>query len=253
MKLDVDGLRFCYDSREILHGVCMEILPGETVGILGPNGSGKTTLIRCLNRVLTPIQGSVMLDGREIGGMPRLEVARGVGYVPQAHVNDIVSPNVFETVLMGRRPHVTWDFSSRDKEIAWKAMEDMDVKHLAAQEFSRLSSGQMQRVLIARAIAQEARILLLDEPTSNLDVKYQLEVMRIIVDLARNRGVGACVIVHDLDLAIRFCDKVILMDGGSIMAAGSAEDVLTPKNIRDVYEVEAVVDRNYGRPRIVVL
>ncbi len=253
MKLTVDGIEFGYGSKAVLDDVGFEVGESEIVGILGPNGSGKTTLIRCINRILTPHQGKIFLDGDDVSCMSRLDVARNLGYVPQNATNESSSPNVFEVVLMGRRPHITWEFGENDREIAWSAMDEMGVKGLATQDFSRLSSGQAQRVLIARAIAQEARIFLLDEPTSNLDVRYQLEVMDVITRLVRERGVGACVIVHDLDLAMRYCDKVILMDGGKVIAAGMTEDVLTSENIKCVYGVDAVIDHSYGRSRVVIL
>lgn len=253
MQLKMEGVEFSYDSTPILKNVGIELHPSEILGILGPNGSGKTTMVRCINGILKPQQGHIVLDATEIKSLPRLEVAKNISYVPQNSSNDMTSPNVYEVVLMGRRPHITWEFSERDKEIVWKAMEEMDVKNFATVDFSKLSSGQSQRVLIARAIAQEARILLLDEPTSNLDVKYQIDVMDTIHKLVHNKKISACAIIHDLDLAMRFCDKVVLLNEGRIIAAGPTRMVLTPKNIKDVYGVESVIDESYDRPRVLIL
>ncbi|WII10005.1 ABC transporter ATP-binding protein [Methanomassiliicoccales archaeon LGM-DZ1] len=249
----MDSVEFSYGSKPVLKGVDLELDPSEILGILGPNGSGKTTMMRCINCILEPQQGHVLLDGEDVRSLPRLEMARRMGYVPQNKVDSMTAPTVYEVVLMGRRPHIKWEYGQKDRDIAWAAMEEMNVKDLAAEDFSSLSSGQTQRVLMARAIAQEADILLLDEPTSNLDVKYQLEVMNTVKDLVGSRGIGAIAIIHDLDLAMRYCDKAVILDGGVIVAAGKTEDVITPKIVKEVYGVDVIIDRNYGRPRVIVL
>ncbi len=253
MRLRIDNVVFSYGSSMILKDVCLDAAPGEILGILGPNGSGKTTLLRCINRILTPKQGRVALDGADIRDMSRTELSRRVGYVPQHHTSEACTPTVYEVVLMGRRPHVTWEFGEEDREIAWQAMEEMDIKGLSSHRFDQLSSGQAQRVLMARAIAQEVKMLLLDEPTSNLDVKYQIDVMSTILDQVRTKDIGACAVVHDLDLAMRFCDKVVLLHDGKVLAAGSKGDVLTPDNIRMAYGVDSVIDRLHGRERVLII
>jgi len=253
MQLRIDSIVFSYGSTAVLQDVCLDASPGDILGILGPNGSGKTTLLRCINGILAPKQGSIAIDGADIGKMSRIELTKRIGYVPQNSINDMCTPTAFEVVLMGRRPHVVWEFGSKDREIAWKAMEEMDIKHLSSQRFDRLSSGQAQRVLMARAIAQEVKMLLLDEPTSNLDARYQIEVMRAVQNQVRTKNIGACAVVHDLDLAMRFCDKVVLLHEGKVLAAGTRKEVLTPENIRVAYGVDSVVENIYGRERILIM
>ena len=253
MQLKMNGVEFSYDSTPVLQDICIELHQSEVLGILGPNGSGKTTMIRCMNGILTPQQGSILLDETDVRDLSRIEIAKNISYVPQNSADNMTSPTVYEIVLMGRRPHITWEFSEFDKKIAWNAMEEMDVKQLASTAFNKLSNGQAQRVLIARSIAQEANIILLDEPTSNLDVRYQLDVMDTLCNLVHQKNICACTIMHDLDLAMRFCDKVILLNKGRITAAGPTQDVLTSENIKEVYEINAVIDTSYDRPRVLIM
>jgi iron complex transport system ATP-binding protein len=253
MKFKVSGIAFAYDSVPILEDVGMEIQNGEVVGILGPNGSGKTTFMKCVNRLLTPSQGSVILDDVDILALKKHEAAKYLGYVPQNSSMEISYPTVYEIVMMGRRPFGNWKANSDDEEAVWRAMEEMDVHTLALKRFNELSSGQTQRVLMARAIAQEADVLLLDEPTSNLDIKYQIEVMTTVRNLVETKGICACAIVHDLELAMKYCDKTVLLYEGSVLSAGAPEDVITSDNIRKVYGVEIAVDRHYGSPHVIIL
>jgi iron complex transport system ATP-binding protein len=244
---------FDYGRTNVLKDVYLDASPGEILGILGPNGSGKTTMLKCINGILTPKQGRIAIAGEDVEGMRRVELSRKIGYVPQSSGNEICSPTVYEVVLMGRRPHVTWEYGDKDRTAVWKAMEEMDVKDISSQRFDRLSSGQAQRVLMARAIAQEVKVLLLDEPTSNLDVRYQIEVMRSVQSQVTKRNISACAVVHDLDLAMRFCDKVVLLNKGKVLAAGRTEDVLSPSNIKAAYGVDSVIQSIHGRPRVLIM
>lgn len=251
--LRAEKIQFGYKKDKlILNGVGLEINRSEILGIMGPNGSGKTTFMKCLNRLLTPIQGEILLMGKALDDYSGKEVAKCIGFVPQSTDSGLSSPMVYDIVMMGRRPHMTWQFTQKDDEFVWDIMKELDVAHLASHHFNELSSGQSQRVLIARAIAQEADIFLLDEPTSNLDVKYQIEVMRLIRDLVDEKNVCACAIIHDLDLAMKYCDKVILLHNGDIVAAGNPVEALTPETIKEVYGVGAFVENVHGRYRVMM-
>ena len=253
MKLKIKAVTFSYDSSPVLENICLELAPSQLLGIVGPNGSGKSTLIKCIDRILKPQKGSILLDEKDIGNMSRMDIARRMGYVPQ--VSSRVFPaTVFDTVLMGRRPHLGWCSSDRDIDKVVEILELLDIDDLALRDFGELSGGQQQKVLIARALVQEADVLLLDEPTSSLDIKHQLEVMDIIVNLVRERGLSAIMAIHDLNLASGFSDKIVILKNGKLYAAGEPREVLNSENIREVYGVETtIINSDLGRPYIIPL
>ncbi|MCW3128848.1 MAG: ABC transporter ATP-binding protein [Methanophagales archaeon] len=250
MKLKVKEMEFSYASTPVLENVCMELAPSEILGIVGPNGAGKSTLLRCIDRILKPQRGSILLDGQEIKEMSRMEIARRMGYVPQTSTR-VFPATVFDTVLMGRRPHLGWRSNEQDVEKVLEVLKLLDIVEFALRDFNEISGGQQQKVLIARALAQEADILLLDEPTSNLDIRHQLEAMDIIKKLVKEMGISAIMAIHDLNLGSRYSDRIIMLNGGTIIDAGNPASVLTPENIKQVYGVEAVVRNESGRPYIV--
>ena len=250
MKLKVKNVEFSYASTPILENVCMELAPSEILGIVGPNGAGKSTLLRCIDRILKPQRGSILLDGQEIKEMSRMEIARRMGYVPQTSQR-VFPATVFDTVLMGRRPHLGWRSNEQDVEKVLEILKLLEIVEFALRDFNEISGGQQQKVLIARALAQEADVLLLDEPTSNLDIKHQLEAMDIIKKLVKEKGISAIMAIHDLNLGSRYSDEIVMLNGGSIFDAGNPSSVLTPENIKQVYGVEAVVRNESGRPYIV--
>ena len=250
MKLKIEEVEFSYASEPILKGVCLELAQSEILGIVGPNGAGKSTLIRCINRILAPQKGSILLDEKEIKKMRRKDLAKKLGYIPQTSGHAFPS-TVFDAILMGRRPHIGWRSSEKDEEIVLDILHLLNIEDLAMRDINEISGGQQQKVYIARALAQEPDVLLLDEPTSNLDIRHQLDVMDAIKNLVKEKGISAIMAIHDLNLGSRYADRIVMLNGGSIVAAGNPSSVLTSENIKRVYSVEAVVKNESGRPYIV--
>jgi len=251
VNITIKSLTFGYNGSMILDGLNLVVEDSEVLGLVGPNGSGKTTLIKCIDKILKP-KGSILIDGRDIDTVSRTELAKRLGYVPQSSSTPLAT-TVFDTVLMGRRPHISWRVSDSDLDKVADILGLLHLEYLAMRDFSQLSGGQKQKVLIARALAQEPEVLLLDEPTSSLDMKHQLEVMETISSLVKEKKISAVMALHDLNLASMFVDKLAILKGGKIYAAGEPIDLLNAKNIRDVYGVEAVVMNNLDRPYIVPL
>lgn len=251
VNITIKSLTFGYNGSMILDNLNLVVEDSEVLGLVGPNGSGKTTLIKCMDKILKP-KGSILIDGRDIDTVSRTDLAKRLGYVPQSSSTPLAT-TVFDTVLMGRRPHISWRVSDSDLDKVADILGLLHLEYLAMRDFSQLSGGQKQKVLIARALAQEPEVLLLDEPTSSLDMKHQLEVMETISSLVKEKKISAVMALHDLNLASMFVDKLAILKGGKIYAAGEPIDLLNAKNIRDVYGVEAVVMNNLDRPYIVPL
>jgi iron complex transport system ATP-binding protein len=251
MNITVQGITFSYRSTPTLNAVSMQLQDSEVLGMVGPNGSGKTTLLKCINKILEPKQGKILLGEQSLSKMNRLEVAKQIGYVPQSTLGNNEATTVFEMVLMGRRPHVTWQSSEKDEEKVWKALKTLNVEHLSMRNFYELSGGEQQRVLVARSLAQEAKVLLLDEPTSNLDIRHQLEVMDLTRKLVANQQLSAAVAIHDLNLAARYCDKIVMMKEGKVFAAGETKEVLSVDNIGVAYGVEVEIGYCKNNPYII--
>jgi iron complex transport system ATP-binding protein len=252
IKLQAKDIVFGYNSHPILEEVNFEIAPSRLVTIVGPNGSGKSTLIKCIDRILSPKGGCILIDRKDVTKMTRMDMAKYLSYVPQSSVR-IFPTNVFDTILMGRRPHIGWLGSEEDEKKVWDVLRLLNIERLALSNFNELSGGQQQKVLIARALVQEAEVMLLDEPTSNLDIWHQLDVMNIIRDVVKKREITALMALHDLNLAATFSDRIIMMKRGKIVAAGDPSSVITEENIAAVYRVEAVVKSCSDRPQIMPL
>ncbi len=252
MKLKIKNVEFSYTSRPVLKDICLELAATEMLGVVGPNGAGKSTIIRCLNNILTPQKGTILLDEEEIRKMRRLAIAKKIGYVPQGTAQ-VFSATVFDTVLMGRRPHLSWQSSKKDEKIVLEILEMLNIAEIAMSDINELSGGQQQKVFIARALAQEPEVLLLDEPTSNLDIRHQLEVMNIIQNLVREKGMAIVMAIHDLNLASRYAEKIIMMCNGKVFSAGVPATVFTPGNIEQVYGVTAKVNSDPEMPYILPL
>lgn len=250
--LEVGGLTFGYGSEPLLKDVSFTLDRPELVCVIGPNGVGKTTLVKCINKLLRPDSGNVTLDGEDVLGMRLMDLARKMAFVPN-RMDSVFRMSVAETVLMGRFPFAQWANSDRDLEVADRAMDALGLQPLSERDVSELSSGQVQKVLIARGLAQEPRILILDEPTSNLDVKHQMEVMGFLRRYAVENEIIVLMVCHDLNLTAAFADRIIMVADGGIFADGSAWDVMTESNIRDVYGVGSKVIDVEGRPHIILM
>jgi iron complex transport system ATP-binding protein len=237
--LEVREMEFGYGGRFRLAGVTFEVAPGEILGVIGPNGSGKTTLVRLLSKVCTPERGEIRLGGTELGRLSRRALARQVAVLPQ-DLAPAFALTVEELVLMGRHPHAGGRFfeTAGDLERAREAMALAGVRELAGQPLDSLSGGERQRATLARALAQEPRLLLLDEPTSHLDLRHQREVVGLLRRLNRDRGLSVLLVSHDLNLAGEVADRVLLLSGGRVARIGSPAQVLD----------EAVLEAAYGCP-----
>jgi len=243
--LGAEGINLSIDGAHILRGVSTSLKPGELVGLIGPNGAGKTTLLKVLGGLLQPTGGEVRLLGEPLARYQPRQVARLIAHVPQSTLTDFAF-TVREVVLMGRSPHLGrfQIEQTADREISQRAMERLHVEGLADRLITTLSGGERQRVFIARALAQQPRVLLLDEPTANLDVRHQLDVLELVADLARAENLGVIAALHDLDLAAHYCDRLVLMEAGRVLADSAPEHVLTPQNVAAAFEVDAQVYRD---------
>ncbi len=243
--IQIEHLSFAYEQRQVLQDISFAVQEGQILSLLGPNGSGKTTLLRCFNKILRPQQGRICLQGQPLEQIPLRHLAKLIGYVPQQE--SVTFPfSVFETVLMGRRPHVGWRLQPHDLEMVEECLRALHLEHLSQRRVTELSGGERQRVALARALAQEPQVLLLDEPTSSLDLRHQLEVMETVAALVKSRGLTAVLAMHDLNLAARFTDQIVMLHQGQLFCAGQPAAVLTRDNIRTVYGVEADIHRRNG-------
>ena len=252
MRLIIDGIEFGYSSTPVLKDITLDANGPQLLSIIGPNGVGKSTLIHCINRILSPNKGTVMIDGDMVNDISLKDLAKKVGYVPYS-ANDTFPLSVVDTVLMGRHPHATYKSLDKDLDIVYDTLRLLNIEDLALRNFNELSAGQHQKVMLARGLVQEPEILLLDEPTSNLDIKHQMEVTRILRDLALEKNILIIMISHDLNIAAKYSDTMIMLHGGNIFAIGKPNEVITKENIKAVYDVDSEVIESHGRPHLIML
>ncbi|MFC0596834.1 ABC transporter ATP-binding protein [Streptomyces palmae] len=253
-RLAAKGLTLAYEDRTVVDGLDLEIPHGKVTVIVGPNACGKSTLLRALGRLLKPRSGAVLLDGTELSRIPSRQIARAIGLLPQTPVPP-EGITVADLVSRGRQPHQKWwqQWSDADEKVIVEAMERTATAELAERLVDELSGGQRQRVWIAMALAQETDVLLLDEPTTYLDIAHQVEVLDLVRQLNLERGRTVVAVLHDLNQAARYADHLIAMKAGRIVAQGAPGDVVTADLVREVFGLASVVvpDPVTGDPLVV--
>ncbi len=239
----IQGVEVRYNSVKALDDISMDVDEGEIVAVLGPNGSGKTTLLKTIDGILKPVKGSVYIDSKNVLQMGRKEAAKLVSFVPQ-HINMVQGVKVIDFVVTGRKPHIDFAPTTRDIELVLKYLRYVDAEHLADRDIMELSGGEFQRILIARALVAEPRIILLDEPTANLDIKYQIAILNLIAKLSKEKKLTVVMSLHDLTQAYRYAEKAIFLNNGRVHAMGKIEEVMNEEVIEIVYGVKAKVMPN---------
>ncbi len=252
--LTLEGVDFAYGKGKLtLKDITLDIRNPQLISIIGPNGVGKSTLIHCINKILSPTHGIVMVDETDVSEIKIKDLAKKIGYVPYS-ASDTFPLTVVDTILMGRNPHSKWRGDlHEDMNIVKEVLDLMDIRSLAMRPFNELSAGQHQRVMLARGLAQEPEILLLDEPTANLDIKHQMDVIRTLKKLSVRKKIVVIMISHDLNLAAKYSDNIIMMSEGTIYAVGRPSDVINGESIKAVYDVDAEVIVREGRPFTILL
>ena len=248
MMLTVNELKFMYRNKNVLQEIGFSIERGQVVAVLGPNGVGKTTLLKCLNRILRPRKGAVLLDDENLLDLSTMDIARRVGYVPQRVETGRLT--AFDAVLLGRHPHIGWDVTSRDLSIVDAIFTRLGMENQRLAYIDEMSGGELQKVAIARALVQEPRVLLLDEPTSNLDLKNQVDILTIIREVVCDHNIAAVMTMHDLNQALRFADTFIFIKNGTVYRHGST-DIITPEIIEEVYGLPVMIGE-FGGVRCVI-
>ncbi len=256
LNMELSGVDFAYSSGKdgvpVLNDISLKIEGAQLISVLGPNGVGKSTLIHCMNKILEPLEGFVRVSNRDLESISIKDLSRFMGYVPYSSYNNFPL-TVTDTVLMGRHPHSKWGTLDEDLKIVYDTLKLIGIEDLAERPSNELSAGQHQKVMLARGLAQEPKILLLDEPTSNLDIRYQLEIIRILRDLAHTKDMLIIMISHDINIASKYSDNIIMLSKGSVFAIGKPTDVITEENMKKVYDVDCKVIMDGSRPHVLLI
>lgn len=248
--VSIRDISFSYSKNAgaILSQVGFDIEQSQCIAILGNNGAGKSTLLKCIDRICPVKNGVVMVDGENVHTMSGSRLAQNVAYVPQS--SEPIDMTVYDTVMLGRKPYIKWDTTAEDKQIVSDIIRKMKLEQFALRSVSCLSGGEAQKVVLARALAQEPRLLLLDEPTSNLDPRNQHEVLKAVRQLAKEHNISVAIIIHDLNLAIRYCDRFLFLKDSQVYSYGGIE-TMTAETIESVYEIHVHTIEYMGIPVIV--
>lgn len=254
LQIHIDSLDFTYkgSNNPVLNKISLNIDGPQLVSILGPNGAGKSTFIHCMNKLLEPTGGTVLVNGFNVKDITIKEMAKISSYVPYTST-DSFPLTVVDTILMGRHPHSKIGSIKEDLEIVHESLKLLNIEDLADSMFNELSAGQHQKVMLARGFAQEPRILFLDEPTSNLDIKYQLEITRILRRMSRQKNVLVVMISHDINIAAKYSDNIIVLHNHCIHSVGTPEQVITKEMLKEVYDVDAEIIMDSGKPHLLLL
>lgn len=243
--IKVENITYSYSrsAGKVLDDVGFELERGQCLAVLGNNGAGKSTLLKCIDRICHTEGASVTIDGQDVFKMNGSTMAQNIAYVPQNAEG--TNMTVFDTMLLGRKPYIKWDVSSYDREIVSDILQKMGLEEFALRNVSELSGGEAQKVMLARALAQEPKLLLLDEPTSNLDPYNQHEMLHVIRDIARERNIAVMIIIHDLNLAMRHCDRFLFIKDAKVFSFGGVETV-NPETIESVYGLRVDIIEHRG-------
>jgi len=247
--IKIKNISYSYGKNEVLKDVSFDVKPGECVSILGNNGAGKSTLITCLCKIRTPKSGSVYIGGQDIYKISRADTARLISYVAQK--SEINQMTVFDSVLLGRKPYVKFAVTQEDIDICANIIEQVGISDFKLRYVNELSGGEQQKVMLARALVQQPKLLLLDEPTSNLDPKNQYEMLALVRKLAVESNISVLMVLHDISLALRCCDRFLFLKSGSVYRYGN-EAIVSEKTIFDVYGINSMVAEINGRKIIVI-
>lgn len=250
VKIELKNLDFAYNGSLVLKNINHHFEQGKLISIVGPNGSGKSTILKCMDRILQPKNGTISLDEQNILNFHAEELAKKIAYVPQSEGGTFPA-TVFDSVLLGRKPHIQWSPRQNDLEVTASMIEKMNLKNISLKSINKLSGGQRQRVFIARALAQEPEVLLLDEPTANLDLKHQIAVLKVLKKLTE-QGITVIIAIHDLNLALQFSDHFVLLKDGEVFASGEKE-IITNENIEKLYDIKVNIIKQKDKIFIIPL